>query len=62
MSGESNEMPKLLAGWLLSSKSYDTDTDDDTIGSDGECPFDVRCSNYIIMLYGEDVFISITLI
>ena len=43
MSGESNEMPKLLAGWLLSSKSYDTDTDDDTIGSDGECPFDVRC-------------------
>lgn len=38
-----NEMPKLLASWLLTSKSYDTDTDDDsTVASDVECPFDVR--------------------
>ena len=38
-----NEMPKLLADWLLSGKSYDTDTDTDTeTQSDAECPFDVR--------------------
>ena len=38
-----NEMPKLLADWLLSGKSYDTDTDTDTeTQSDVECPFDVR--------------------
>lgn len=42
MSGEGNEMPKLLAGWLLSSKSYDADSDDETLSSDAECPFDVR--------------------
>jgi len=40
---EHNEMPKLLANWLLTSKNYDTDTDDDsTVNSDADCPFDVR--------------------
>ena len=41
--GGQNEMPKLLADWLLSGKNYDTDTDTDTeTQSDQECPFDVR--------------------
>lgn len=40
---DTNEMPKLLANWLLTSKSYDTDTDDDsTVASDSEWPYDVR--------------------
>lgn len=43
MTEDTNEMPKLLANWLLTAKTYDTDTDDDsTVASDVECPFDVR--------------------
>lgn len=46
MTEDTNEMPKLLANWLLTAKTYDTDTDDDsTVASDVECPFDVRVCN-----------------
>ena len=50
MSGQ-NEMPKLLADWLLSGKNYDTDTDTDTeTQSDAECPFDVSVLTHIVMI------------
>ena len=50
MSGQ-NEMPKLLADWLLSGKNYDTDTDTDTeTQSDAECPFDVSILTHIVMI------------
>jgi len=60
---EHNEMPKLLANWLLTSKNYDTDTDDDsTVNSDADCPFDVRLLLKILRFCHNFVFTSFQVI